>query len=285
MIRTEIGLRVDEDCGVSAGRSKSFHLLGVRVSVINLEQAVDRIAGWIEEGRRVARASGRYVCVRDVNGIIESQRDPGLRAIHAEAAMVTPDGMPVVWSGQLAGHRHVGRVYGPDLMLEVCSAGMRRGWRHFLYGGGPGVVDDLQDSLGKRFDGLNVVGSYSPPFRPLTADERRDVIARMNNVRPDLIWVGLSTPKQERFMADIAPEIRGSVLIGVGAAFDFLSGRKLQAPRWIQRSGFEWLFRLATEPRRLWRRYLFNNSLFLALIARELLQSCGGLRARGRADR
>jgi N-acetylglucosaminyldiphosphoundecaprenol N-acetyl-beta-D-mannosaminyltransferase len=179
--------------------------------------------------------------------------------------------MPLVWLGK----HHVGgswieRVYGPDLMLELFEATRDGGVRHFFYGGAPGVAEELKSRLEARFSGVNIVGTYSPPFRPLNAEEEGDLAAKVREAKPDLMWVGLSTPKQERFMAEYLPKLDVTVMLGVGAAFDFHSGRVRQAPRWIQRSGFEWFYRLCSQPRRLARRYLINNPLFLARIALQL---------------
>jgi N-acetylglucosaminyldiphosphoundecaprenol N-acetyl-beta-D-mannosaminyltransferase len=202
---------------------------------------------------------------------MESQRDGELRRIHNEAGLVTPDGMPLVWISRLKGHAQVGRVYGPDLMLVFCEASERQGYRHFLYGGGAGVAELLASRLKERFPGLAIVGTLCPPFRALEPDEDDEVVRCINQARPDIVWVGLSTPKQERWMRAHFGRLTAPVLVGVGAAFDFHAGLKRQAPRWIQRSGLEWLFRLAAEPRRLWRRYLYNNPRFVFLVALQLL--------------
>lgn len=247
-----------------------FDLLGVPIAALNLPTAVEVLYRLAAD--RAGEGPAAYVCIRDVNGIVESQRDPELKRIHHEAALVTPDGMPLVWWGWFCGHSTTDRVYGPDLMTEVCRRSPALGVRHFLYGGDIGVAEGLVTALSARFPGLQVVGTWTPPFRALTPAERASVVQAINASRADIVWVGLSSPKQERFMAEIAGDLRCGVLIGVGAAFDFLSSRKPQAPRWIQRSGFEWLFRLATEPRRLWRRYLFNNTAFIYLLARRLLR-------------
>ncbi|HWQ46662.1 MAG TPA: WecB/TagA/CpsF family glycosyltransferase [Longilinea sp.] len=234
------------------------NVLGVGVSALNIPLAVDRICSWVEQ-----RSSCQYVCVRDVNGIMESQRDPELRYIHNRAGLVTPDGMPMVWLSRLAGHKEVSRVYGPDLMTAITQVSAERGYRQFYYGGTTGVAELLADKLAQRFPGLVVCGTYTPPFRPLTEQEDQQVIDMINTSKADFVWVGLSTPKQERWMAAHASKLNVPVLLGVGAAFDFLSGTKIQAPRWIQRSGFEWLYRLIQEPRRLGKRYLVNNPLFI----------------------
>jgi N-acetylglucosaminyldiphosphoundecaprenol N-acetyl-beta-D-mannosaminyltransferase len=232
-------------------------VLGVGVSAINMAQALETIEGWISRGDR------RYVCVSGVHGIMESQADPVLRDIHNSAGLVTPDGMPLVWLSRMHGHEHVERVYGPDLMLALCGRSGSRGYRHFLYGGAGVVPALLTARLPQRFPRLIIVGRYSPPFRPLTAEEDADVVRMINESGADIVWVGLSTPKQERWMREHVGRLEAAALIGVGAAFDFHAGVKKQAPRWMQRNGLEWLFRLGSEPRRLWKRYLINNPRFV----------------------
>lgn len=241
------------------------NILGVGVSAINIAMTLRTIDDWI------ARRDPHYICITGVHGIMESQRDAGVRWIHNRAGLVTPDGMPLVWISRLQGFSHVERVYGPDLMLAVCEGSGARGYRHFFYGGAPGVGDILAARLQSRFPGLQVVGIDAPPFRPLRPDEERAAVEHINATTPDIVWVGISTPKQERWMAAHVGRLYAPVLIGVGAAFDFHSGLKRQAPRWMQRSGLEWLFRLATEPQRLWRRYLINNPWFLWCILLQLL--------------
>ena len=238
-----------------------FNVLGVGICAINMEMALDTIDQWISEKK------SNYVTVTGVHGVMESQFNEDLRRIHNEAGMVTPDGMPMVWLGRRRGFEFMDRVYGPDLLLAVCERSPSAGFRHFFYGGNDGVPELLRDKLVERYPGLQVVGTYSPPFRPLTDEEQTAVIDRINDASPDIVWVGLSTPKQERWMAAHVGPLQAPVLIGVGAAFDFHAGLKTQAPRWMQRSGLEWFFRLVSEPRRLWRRYLKYNSQFLFLIA------------------
>ncbi len=175
--------------------------------------------------------------------------------------------MPIVWLLRARGFQHVERVYGPDLMQAVCANGLERGYRHYFYGGAEGIPERLAQRLQEQFPGLCVAGTYSPPFRALTPEEDQAVIRRIQAARPDIVWVGISSPKQEAWMYNHVERLGVPALIGVGAAFDFLSGAKRQAPRWIQRSGFEWLFRLACEPRRLWKRYLqYPRFAVLAII-------------------
>jgi len=242
-------------------------ILGVGVSAIDPAMALDTIAAWIET------REPRYVCVTGVHGVMESQRDERLRAIHNAAGLVTPDGMPLVWLSRWKGHRHVRRVYGPDLMEAVCSASVERGWRHFLYGGAEGIAGLLAEKLKARFPGIDIAGTWTPPFRPLTGEEDAEVVARIDASGADIVWVGLSTPKQERWMSDHVGRLRAPVLVGVGAAFDFHAGVKPQAPRWMQGAGLEWLYRMVTEPRRLGPRYAVNNPAF---VWRILLEAIGG---------
>lgn len=237
-------------------------VLGVHVNAVNLRSAVAEIARWSQDRKR------HYVCVTGVHGVMESQRDGDLRAIHNASGLTTPDGMPMVWAARFAGAPAVDRVYGPDLMLELCDEAARRGWRSFFYGGKEGVADELIARLTARFPGLKVAGSYSPPFRTLTPAEDEEIVERINASGADLVWVGLSTPKQERWMSDHVGRLDAFALLGVGAAFDFHAGLVRQAPRWMQRSGLEWLFRLSQEPRRLWKRYLTNNPRFVLKILR-----------------
>jgi N-acetylglucosaminyldiphosphoundecaprenol N-acetyl-beta-D-mannosaminyltransferase len=185
--------------------------------------------------------------------------------------MVTPDGMPLVWLGKQAGHAHVDRVYGPDLMLAIMEKSQKEGYRHYFYGGADGVPELLKQKLQEKFPTIQVVGTYSPPFRPLSPEEDQQIVEMINETNPDIVWIGLSTPKQERWMSSHVGRISAPVMIGVGAAFDFHAGLKSQAPRFIQRSGFEWLYRLVTEPKRLWKRYLVNNPLFIIGIVQQKL--------------
>ena len=240
-------------------------VLGVSVSAIDMDMALAAIESWIDDD------VPNYVCVTGVHGIMESQSNKEVRDSHNGAGLVTPDGMPLVWLQRSAGKKHVRRVYGPDLMLAVMERSHSRGDKHFLYGSTEKTLERLQSNLTRRFPGLTIAGSFSPPFRPLTDTEDDEVVATIDASGADIVWVGLSTPKQERWMATHRHRLTAPVLIGVGAAFDFHAGLVRQAPRFIQQSGFEWLFRLATEPRRLWRRYLSNNPMFVYLVARQML--------------
>jgi N-acetylglucosaminyldiphosphoundecaprenol N-acetyl-beta-D-mannosaminyltransferase len=230
-----------------------------------MKGALGVIEGWI------TRREPHYVCVSGMHGVMECQRDEQLRRIHNAAGLVTTDGMPLVWLCRLKGQRGVQRVYGPDLMLALCARSQTSGYRHFFYGASPGVLDALTARLQARYPGLQVAGAYAPPFRQLDSLEDLQIVELIKQARPDVVWVGLSTPKQERWMAEHVGRLGAPVLIGVGAAFDFHAGTKRQAPRWMQRSGLEWLFRLLSEPRRLYRRYLLNIPLFAGYLALEAL--------------
>lgn len=242
-------------------------ILGVQVSAIDMQAAIAVLDTWIKT------SSSRYVCVTGVHGIMESRRDPGLRDIHNAAGLVTPDGMPLVWMARWLGFPNVGRVYGPDLMRHMTELSARRGYRNYYFGGRPGTAERLRSAMQQAYPGLQVVGTFSPAFSAPSAAEDQAIVDAINEAAPDIVWVGLSTPKQERWMAEHRGRLNAPLLIGVGAAFDFLSGEKRQAPAWMQRNGLEWLFRLATEPRRLAGRYLRNNPRFLLLAARQLLKS------------
>lgn len=241
-----------------------FNVLGVGISALTLAQATDLVVG--TRGRRRVG----YICLGTVHSLSEARRDPGFRQVLNGSWLTTPDGMPLVWLARQLGHPEVTRVYGPDLLLAVCEAGRATGLRHYFYGGAPGVADELVRRLSARFPGLAVAGTESPPYRPLTAEEFTALQARIAAAAADVVWVGLGTPKQDRFMADAWSRLDAGVLIGVGAAFDFHSGRLRQAPRWTQRSGLEWLFRLGQEPRRLAYRYLVYNPLFVLRVLAQL---------------
>jgi N-acetylglucosaminyldiphosphoundecaprenol N-acetyl-beta-D-mannosaminyltransferase len=251
---------------VTAGKhTDRGDVLGVKVSAVTMDDATAIIDYWIAEGRR------EYVCITGVHGVMECRRDPSLRKIHNEAGMVTPDGVPLVHFLRLTGNKRTQRVYGPDLMREMTAISGRRGYRQFYYGGGVGVAEKLKQTLLRSTPELQVVGTYCPPFREITPAEDEEIIAMINATRPHIVWIGLSTPKQERWMAAHLGRIDAPVMIGVGAAFDFLAGTKRQAPKWMQRHGLEWLFRLCSEPRRLWRRYAYIVPGFMILAASELV--------------
>ena len=248
---------------------------GINVSAASLDEAADWVAA------AVAARARTYVCVRDAHGIIAARHNPALREAHNAAGMVTPDGMPIVWTLRALGARNVTRVYGPDLMLAVSDRMRATGARHYYFGGAPGLAETLAAKLSDRFPGLAVAGTFSPPFREQTDAELADACSAIDATGADIVWVGLSTPKQELWMARARPHLAAPVLIGVGAAFDFHAGTKRQAPLWMQRNGLEWLFRVASEPKRLGRRYLKTVPLFGLLAVSLVLRARLGLRTAG----
>ncbi len=247
------------------GSLSRANVLGVGVHAINMDQAVAAI------DQAVRNRHKGYVCVTGVHGVMEAQSDSGFKEILNNSLLTTPDGMPTVWVGRLQGFRQMDRVYGPDLMLEVCRLSEKRGYTHFFYGGNHGVAETLADALRMRYPGLNIVGTSTPPFRPLNPAEEQALREEVSRTRPDFVWVGLSTPKQERFMADHIGILDCKVMLGVGAAFDLHTGAMKDAPCWMKRAGLQWFHRLLQEPGRLWKRYLVNNPKFIFKITVQLL--------------
>lgn len=250
----------------NANFQNRFSVLGVNISVTNMKNTIQTIQSWIENSEK------KYICVTGVHGVMESQRDPIIKDIHNYSGLTVPDGMPLVWLGRLHGFSEMGRVYGPDLMLEVCKNFSVKEYKHFLYGGNTGIAEELRDCLIKRFPGINIIGTYTPPFRAINSNEEKHLIDQIANLKPDFFWVGLSTPKQEKFMAECLPKLNAKIMLGVGAAFDILTGRKKDAPNWMKNSGLQWLYRLYQEPQRLWKRYLYNNTLFIYKIILQFLK-------------
>lgn len=233
----------------TTGERPGYKVLGVRVDAVKMPEAIAQIEEWIE-----ARARGQYIAVTGMHGVSESLRDPSLRGIINSAGLVVPDGMPLVWLARWHGIPLERRVTGADLMESFCRKTGPR-YRSFFYGGAPGVAEDLANKLREKFQ-IRIAGHFTPPFRPLTAEEEREVAEQVKQASPDILWVGLSTPKQERWMYAHRESLQVPVMLGVGAAFDMHSGRLERAPVWVQQMGLEWFYRLVAEPRRLWRRYL-----------------------------
>ncbi len=238
-------------------------VLGVGVHAVDMVEAVRR-SEWL------LRTGGKgYVCVTGVHGVMESRNDPELGRILNSAYLCVPDGMPTVWVGRLQGHRAMQRVYGPDYMMAMCQLPVSRGYRHFFYGGAPGVAERLKVRLETQVPGLRVVGTYTPPYRTLNAKEESELVAAVARASPDIFWVGLSTPKQEHFMTRYLDRLDVRLMVGVGAAFDLHAGLRSDAPRWMKRCGLQWMHRLAQEPRRLAPRYLKHNPRFVWEILKE----------------
>jgi N-acetylglucosaminyldiphosphoundecaprenol N-acetyl-beta-D-mannosaminyltransferase len=241
-----------------------YRVLDVLISALSPADAVRIVLDWVASGAH------RYLSVCPADTILQCHDNPDLAVIVNGAALAVPDGMPVVWLGRLRG-LPVKRVYGPDLMLALCDKGRAAGVRHYFYGGTPELLDTLSARLSARFPDLIIAGSWAPPFRPLTPAEEQEVTARINAARPDIVWIGIGTPKQDYWIARFRPVLNAPVLIPVGAAFNFHAGAVRQAPKAMQRMGLEWLFRLIMEPRRLWKRYLIGNPRFVFLVCRQLI--------------
>jgi N-acetylglucosaminyldiphosphoundecaprenol N-acetyl-beta-D-mannosaminyltransferase len=242
------------------------NILGVGVSAINMQQTLDTIHQWINT------RDSHYVCVTPAHAVMDCYRSSELRQVYNRSGLTTPDGMAIVWLLKWQGFQKVERVYGPDLLQAVCKQSLSNGYRHYFYGGAPGVAERMSLKLVNRYNGIRIVGLDCPPFRELTPEEDEAVVQRMSAANPDIVWIGIGSPRQERWMVDHLERVGAPVMIGIGAAFDFISGNKPQAPRWMQRNGLEWFFRLASEPGRLWRRYLLSYPRFILLV---LLQMVG----------
>lgn len=246
---------------------KTINICDVPVSSVDINHACKVVDGWISERNKA------YICVAPVSTIVDCQTDKEYKKILREAGMVTPDGMPLVWLGRLNGERTIGRTYGPDFMLALCEKGQKRGYKHYLYGGEESTCDLLKSVLEKKFPDIDIIGQHTPPFRPLHAQEDGKVIDEINRQNPDILWVGLGSPKQDYWMYEHRDKLNAPVIIGVGAAFDFIAGIKRQAPRWMQKCGLEWFFRLCCEPKRLWKRYLIGNTRFIYLLIKHAIKS------------
>jgi N-acetylglucosaminyldiphosphoundecaprenol N-acetyl-beta-D-mannosaminyltransferase len=244
---------------------RTAHVLGVDVDAVDMEGALRLVATLLRGTRK------SYVCVAGVHGIMEAQRDPHLLEVYANAAMTIPDGMPLAWVGRMQGHVGMRRVAGPDLMLEVFRRKEFAETTHFLYGGHEGIATELREKLHQQFPWVKIVGTYAPPFRELSNSEETELFAHIAALKPDIMWVGIGCPKQEIFMARYLPGLKTKLMFGVGAAFDFHTGRIRDCADWIKHSGFQWLHRLLQDPRRLWWRYFRNNPAFLWHITLQML--------------
>lgn len=240
-------------------------ILGVPVSRVTMNSAVDRLADWIKTKQT------RYICASDVHSVMRAQDEASHMEALCKADMVLPDGTPLVWVSHLRGEHDIKRVPGPDFMLAAVERSAKEGWRHYFYGGADGVAGLLAQTLADNYPGINIAGTATPPFRPLTQQESEAALQHIRDAKPDIVWVGLGCPKQERWMFEHLSKLDGVVLVGVGAAFDFHTGRVSRAPLWMRSHGFEWLHRLASEPRRLWRRYLVQAPRFVFSSLKETL--------------
>jgi N-acetylglucosaminyldiphosphoundecaprenol N-acetyl-beta-D-mannosaminyltransferase len=242
-------------------------LLGVPISLVDYGRAMQVMDDL------VARRERGYVCAAPVHALMVAQDDPEMLAALRAATLVVPDGMPLVWAANLLGEQLGDRVYGPELMLRYSDRCAERGHRVWLYGGrDQGSLVQLALSMRRRHPGIKIIGGYSPPFRPLDEDEQASLVQQINQARPDVLWVGIGVPKQEKWMARMRDRLEVPVMCGVGAAFDFHAGRVSMAPEWMQQRGLEWIYRIGQEPKRLLRRYLTTNPRFVSAFARQYLR-------------
>jgi N-acetylglucosaminyldiphosphoundecaprenol N-acetyl-beta-D-mannosaminyltransferase len=250
---------------VKPGKSRPAALvLGISVDAIDMAVALKRVAASLKGSRKC------YVCVAGVHGVMEAQRSPELRDAYAGSEMTIPDGMPLTWVGHMQGHCGMRRVTGPDLMLEIFRRKEFAQVTHFLYGGREGIAEELRDKMKAKFPWTRIVGTYTPPFRELSRTETDDFTNRIEKLKPDIIWIGISCPRQEVFMASRLPELNTKLMFGVGAAFDYHTGHIRDCADWIKLAGLQWLHRLLQNPRRLWRRYLTTNPAFIWHITRQM---------------
>ncbi len=250
-----------------AERVPTRRIIDVPLAMVDYERAIEVMDSMVAQRRP------GYVCAVAVHAVMVASHDPEMRAALAGSTLTVPDGMPLVWAANMLGERLPDRVYGPELMSRYCERSAQLGHRVWLYGGrDQGSLAQLALMLRRRHPGIQIVGGYSPPFRPLTQAEEDELIERINADRPDVLWVGIGVPKQEKWMARIRPRLEVPVMAAVGAAFDFHGGRVSQAPRWMQARGLEWIYRIAQEPRRLLPRYLYYNPAFMLAFVRQLLR-------------
>jgi N-acetylglucosaminyldiphosphoundecaprenol N-acetyl-beta-D-mannosaminyltransferase len=235
----------------------------------SMDDVVKMFAGWIEHHER------KYVCTLDVHALMESQSNPDIRRIYSDAALVTPDGMPLVWLLRRQGYSWANRICGPDLMPKILEYSAGRSIRHFFYGSTEDTLARLAERVRQKWPHTQIAGCLSPPFRPLSASEAERIDDAINGARPDIVWVGLGAPKQDRWMAEHRLKLDAPVLVGVGAAFDMMAGVVRRAPPWLRRTGCEWMYRLSQEPGRLWRRYLKANSQFVFMVLKSEMRLAG----------
>jgi len=264
--------------------AERISILGVPVSIVDMHGAVESLGRWLRAVRSPGAASP-YICACDVSNVMRAQSDAQHMRALRHADMILADGTPLAWVSRLRGERRTGRVPGPDFLSAVCERSLREGWSHYFYGGADGIAGRLGEVLTRDYPGINIAGSASPPFRTPTKDEIERDLAHINASGADIVWVGLGCPKQEIWMLEHRARLEGRVLVGVGAAFDFHSGRIERAPPWMRERGLEWLYRLLAEPRRLWHRYLVLAPGFVALSLAEAAAEYGRrLVTQGRAS-
>lgn len=267
-MRRSLAIRTEHHCrGRRQGTPRRVPrpcILGVEFDFTDYAGAVAAIRLWRDAGQR------EYMTITNPHSVLLCRRDEQMRQATAVAGMTLPDGVGVIWAARILGYRHQGRVTGPTLVLKLCDWGRQDGLRHFFFGGKEGVPEKLVERLSEMFPGLTIAGTSCPPFRPLTADEDDGIVRQINATRPDIVWVGLGAPKQEKWMAAHLGRIEATAMIGVGAAFDFHAGTARWAPAWVRRAGLEWAYRLACDPRRMWRRNLDSPLFLMQVLAQRM---------------
>lgn len=246
--------------------NETFTIFGAKINATTVQSVVETIDDWIQQKKR------DYIILTGAHGIIEMQHDKTLLQINNNSGLTTPDGMPAVWIGRLKGIRNIEKTYAPDIMRAVFKHGIKKGYNHYFYGGDEQLLEDLRNAIQNKYPGIKIAGTYAPPFRPLAETEKAEILRELNASQCDIVWVGLGCPKQDKWIAEFRLQLNAPVLIGVGAGFDFIAGKKPEAPYLIKHSGFEWLFRLVTEPRRLWPRYSKVVPKFLYLSATHIIK-------------
>ena len=250
------------NCEAALHRTRD--ILGVKFDLIDHHRTLEIIHNWRESGKQ------GYVTLTNPHSVLLCRRDKDMRLATTQADLTLPDGAGITLAANMLGYQHCGRVTGPMLMLRLCDWGRDYGYRHYFYGGATGVARSLADNLSRQFPGLKVAGTNCPPFRPLTSKEDAEIVAQINAARPDVLWIGLGAPKQEKWMLQHKDRIKAAATIGVGAAFDFHSGNAKWAPAWMRKLGLEWAYRLAQEPKRMWRRNLDSPVFLMRLIGQRL---------------
>jgi len=250
----------------SSKETNFIDVCGMRVDMVQIPDIIKKMEYWITN-----KELGNYIVISNANDAIMSLKNPKIQTSVNDSSLSVPDGISMVLLARRYGYLLKKRVYGPDLMNEFLSLSAKKDYSHFFYGSDKDTLEKLKMNLINKFPNIKIAGFYSPPFRELTKEEDEKIINMINDASPDVLWLGLGCPKQQLWMYEHKDKLKVPVMVGVGAAFDFLAKTKPQAPRWIRDNGFEWLFRLVTEPKRLWKRYLVNGSLFLYYISKQLI--------------
>ncbi|MBW8001341.1 MAG: WecB/TagA/CpsF family glycosyltransferase [Planctomycetes bacterium] len=237
-----------------------FNILGVCFDLIGYPSVMQQIFDWKEQELH------KIITITNPHSVILCCNDEQMQKATNSAALTLPDGIGIILAAKILGYAHHGRVSGPDLMLKCCEKGIEKNYRHFFYGGAQGIAEKLAERLSDKYPGLQIAGTYSPPFRQLSEQEDAEIVDLINSASPDILWVGLGAPKQEKWMSGHVGRIKAAAMIGVGAAFDFHSGNIKRAPQWLQNCHLEWLHRLLANPMRMWQRYLVNGPIFLAKV-------------------